>query len=205
MPAPNVPSCSDTDRPQKRAIVTVFSGVWSSAVKNRGGSEAQPGIVRGYWLVDEQEGTVLRVLVAEDWKRLEAEMEVFTMDTLAENGEWKCVVSNLDDGTGTPTLPLLVTTGPGTVARVATLAGRGDEQARRYHHERILPALRAEAGYRGGLWLVDEASGTRHNFSFWNNERALRAATERIYASYRTAGRVNPVEEEAIYQVVDVI
>lgn len=180
------------------AVVTIIRGAPARLdAAERWTPERRTGLVGGYLLVSAERGEALRVVLTEEPDALPATLGIHgrTAD------RWACRIARLDDGQGAERPPLDGEPAGRILARVATLARTGDAEAYRYQAERILPALRSQAGYRGGLWLVDEAAGKRRNFSFWADERALREATERIYAGYRAAGRAIPVEAEAVYTV----
>ena len=71
-------------------------------------------------------------------------------------------------------------------------------QGRRAVEEHVVPALRMQAGYSGGLLLGNPESGKVLTVSLWENEQAMHATDEAAYW-FRTFGA-----EEAGGTVTDV-
>lgn len=73
--------------------------------------------------------------------------------------------------------------GPTKYARVIRLQG-GDpskaEEGQRRWQEEILPALKQQPGFRGVSAMMNRKTGDGLNVSYWESEKALRDATEKL-------------------------
>ncbi|MGH9179891.1 MAG: hypothetical protein ACRD0N_15250 [Acidimicrobiales bacterium] len=52
------------------------------------------------------------------------------------------------------------------------------DDANEYYQSKVLPQARELAGCRGGVALVDRASGQIFSFTLWDDEEAMRASEE---------------------------
>ena len=64
-------------------------------------------------------------------------------------------------------------------ARVTVTTGQtSKEEVSRVIRDRILPAAEGLAGFKGGLWLLDEKGGRGLTITLFESEEALRASAE---------------------------
>jgi len=86
-------------------------------------------------------------------------------------------------------------------ARVSTYESR-PEQLDEMHHEgveHVLPALKMQDGYRGGLVLADRQSGKVLAVTLWESEQAMDATEDasqwlRIFSAESSGGTISSVQ-----------
>ena len=79
------------------------------------------------------------------------------------------------------------------------------EQGRRAVEDHVLPALRMQAGYSGGLFLGNPEIGKVLTVSLWENEEAMHATDEasywfRTFGAEAAGGAVADVETYEVYR-----
>jgi hypothetical protein len=79
------------------------------------------------------------------------------------------------------------------------------QQGRRAVEDHVLPALRMQAGYNGGLFLANPESGKVLTVSLWENEEAMHATDEasywfRTFGAEAAGGTVTDVETYEVYR-----
>jgi hypothetical protein len=79
------------------------------------------------------------------------------------------------------------------------------QQGRRAVEDHVLPALRMQAGYSGGLFLGNPESGKVLTVSLWENEEAMHATDEasywfRTFGAEAAGGTVTDVETYEVYR-----
>ncbi len=79
------------------------------------------------------------------------------------------------------------------------------QQGRRAVEDHVLPALRMQAGYSGGLLLGNPESGKVLTVSLWENEQAMYATDEasywfRTFGAEAVGGTVVDVETYEVYR-----
>jgi hypothetical protein len=79
------------------------------------------------------------------------------------------------------------------------------EQGRRAVEDHVIPALRMQAGYNGGLLLANPESGKVLTVSLWENEEAMHATDEashwfRTFGAEAAGGTVADVETYEVYR-----
>jgi hypothetical protein len=79
------------------------------------------------------------------------------------------------------------------------------QQGRRAVEDHVLPALRMQAGYSGGLFLANPESGKVLTVSLWENEEAMHATDEasywfRTFGAEAAGGTVTDVETYEVYR-----
>jgi hypothetical protein len=92
-------------------------------------------------------------------------------------------------------------------ARVTQLAARPERLQPGYRaiEEHLIPALRMQAGYSGGLLLANPESGKMLSVSLWETEQEMRATDEashwfRAFGAEAVEGSVTDVETYEVYQ-----
>ena len=91
-------------------------------------------------------------------------------------------------------------------ARVTQLAVRPErlQQGYREIEEHLIPAVRMQPGYSGGLILTNEESGKMLAVSLWESEQQMHATDEaahwfRIFGAEAVDGTVTDVETYEVY------
>jgi len=91
-------------------------------------------------------------------------------------------------------------------ARVTQLAVRPErlQQGHREIEEHLIPAVRMQPGYSGGLILTNEESGKMLAVSLWESEQQMHATDEaahwfRIFGAEAVGGTVTDVETYEVY------
>ncbi len=79
------------------------------------------------------------------------------------------------------------------------------QQGRRAVEDHVIPALRMQPGYSGGLLLGDPESGKVLAVSLWEDEEAMRATDEasywfRTFGAEAAGGTVADVETYEVYR-----
>jgi hypothetical protein len=79
------------------------------------------------------------------------------------------------------------------------------QQGRRAVEDHVIPALRIQAGYSGGLLLGNPESGKMLTVSLWENEEAMYATDEasywfRTFSAEEAGGTVEDVETYEVYR-----
>ncbi len=79
------------------------------------------------------------------------------------------------------------------------------QQGRRAFEEHVVPALRMQSGYNGGLLLGNPESGKMLTVSLWENEEAMHATDEasywfRTFGAEAAGGTVADVETYEVYR-----
>ena len=79
------------------------------------------------------------------------------------------------------------------------------QQGRRGIEEHVVPALRMQTGYTGGLLLGSSPSGKMITVSLWENEEAMHATDEAAYwftafGAEEADGMVTDVETYEVYR-----
>jgi hypothetical protein len=79
------------------------------------------------------------------------------------------------------------------------------QQGRRAVVDHVIPALRMQAGYSGGLLLGNPESGKVLTVSLWENEEAMHATDEasywfRTFGAEAAGGTVAEVETYEVYR-----
>jgi len=97
--------------------------------------------------------------------------------------------------------------GGGMFARVSQFAVRPErlQQGHRAVVDHVIPALRMQAGYSGGLLLGNPESGKMLTVSLWENEEAMHATDEasywfRAFGAEAAEGTVADVETYEVYR-----
>jgi hypothetical protein len=92
-------------------------------------------------------------------------------------------------------------------ARVTQLAIRPEslQEGHRTIEEHLLPALRMQVGYNGGLLLANPESGRMLAVSLWENEQMMHATDEashwfRVFGADAFEGTVTDVETYEVYR-----
>jgi hypothetical protein len=92
-------------------------------------------------------------------------------------------------------------------ARVSQFAVRPErlQQGRRAVEDHVIPALRMQAGYSGGLLLANPESGKVLAVSLWENEEAMHATDEasywfRTFGAEAAGGTIADVETYEVYR-----
>jgi len=92
-------------------------------------------------------------------------------------------------------------------ARVTQLAVSPErlEQGHRAIEEHLIPALRMQAGYSGGLMLANSESGKLLAVTLWENEQQMHVTDEaahwfRVFGADALDGRVTDVETYEVYR-----
>ena len=92
-------------------------------------------------------------------------------------------------------------------ARVTQLAVSPErlEQGHRAIEEHLIPALRMQVGYNGGLMLANREGGKMLAVTLWENEQQMHATDEaahwfRIFGAEAVEGMVTDVETYEVYQ-----
>jgi len=92
-------------------------------------------------------------------------------------------------------------------ARVTQLAVRPErlQQGQREIEEHLVPAVRMQPGYSGGLILANEESGKVLTVSLWENEQQMHATDEaahwfRVFGAEAVEGTVTDVETYEVYR-----
>jgi hypothetical protein len=79
------------------------------------------------------------------------------------------------------------------------------QQGRHAFEDHVVPALRMQAGYTGGLLLGNPESGKMLTVSLWENEQAMHATDEaaywfRAFGAEEAGGTVADVEMYEVYR-----
>ena len=79
------------------------------------------------------------------------------------------------------------------------------QQGRRAFEEHVVPALRMQSGYNGGLLLGNPESGKVLTVSLWETEEAMHATDEaaywfRTFGAEKAGGTVADVETYEVYR-----
>ena len=79
------------------------------------------------------------------------------------------------------------------------------QQGRRAVEDHVVPALRMQAGYGGGLLLGNPESGKMLTVSLWETEQAMNATDEaaywfRAFGAEEAGGKVADVETYEVYR-----
>ena len=79
------------------------------------------------------------------------------------------------------------------------------QQGRRAVEDHVVPALRMQSGYSGGLLLGNPESGKMLTVSLWENEEAMHATDEaaywfRAFGAEEAGGTVADVETYEVYR-----
>jgi hypothetical protein len=97
--------------------------------------------------------------------------------------------------------------GGGMFARVSQFAVPPEhlQQGRRAVEDHVIPALRMQTGYSGGLLLGNPGSGKMLAVSLWADERAMHATDEasywfRVFGAEAAGGTVEDVETYEVYR-----
>ena len=92
-------------------------------------------------------------------------------------------------------------------ARVTRFAVESErlQQGRQAVEDHVVPALRMQSGYVGGLFLGNPESGKVLTVSLWENEEAMRATDEasywfRTFGAEAAGGAVADVETYEVYR-----
>jgi len=92
-------------------------------------------------------------------------------------------------------------------ARVTQLAVSPErlEQGHRAIEEHLIPALRMQVGYNGGLMLANREGGKMLAVTLWENEQQMHATDEaahwfRIFGAEAVEGMVTDVETYEVYR-----
>ena len=91
-------------------------------------------------------------------------------------------------------------------ARVTRFAVRPErlQEGNQVIEEHLIPALRMQAGYDGGLLLADPESGQMISVSLWEDEQKMHATDEaahwfRVFNAQAFEGSVTDVETYQVY------
>jgi heme-degrading monooxygenase HmoA len=93
-------------------------------------------------------------------------------------------------------------------ARVVTAQGAAEqfEELRRVYRERVLPTVRAQAGFQRAYLLVDRQGGKALGVSLWDSEQAALAAeqalTPQSQEGAQAVGQGSPLQGQ-IFEVVE--
>jgi hypothetical protein len=97
--------------------------------------------------------------------------------------------------------------GGGMFARVSQFAVNPErlQQGSRAVEDHVIPALRMQSGYNGGLLLGNPESGKVLTVSLWENEEAMHATDEasywfRTFGAEAAGGTVADVETYEVYR-----
>ena len=97
--------------------------------------------------------------------------------------------------------------GSAMFARVSQFAVRSERLEEGYHaiEEHVIPALRMQTGYSGGLLLANPESGKVLAVSLWENEQDMHATDEasywfRVFGAAAVEGTVTDVERYEVYR-----
>jgi hypothetical protein len=92
-------------------------------------------------------------------------------------------------------------------ARVTQLAVRPERlnQGHRAVEDHLIPALRMQAGYSGGLLLANPESGKMLSVTLWEDEQEMHATDEashwfRVFGAAAFEGSVEDVETYEVYR-----
>ena len=92
-------------------------------------------------------------------------------------------------------------------ARVTQYAVRAERLQQAHHaiEEHLVPALRMQDGYSGGLLLANPESGKMLTVSLWENEQEMHATDEashwfRAFSAEAAEGTVMDVETYEVYR-----
>ena len=91
-------------------------------------------------------------------------------------------------------------------ARVTTIHMPPDrlEESIRMVDDRVIPPLEGMAGYAGGYWLADRASGKAFTVAFWETEDALRATDTAVSRLREMAASIDgTVESVEVFEVTN--
>jgi hypothetical protein len=86
-----------------------------------------------------------------------------------------------------------------------TIRSEGLQQGHRAIEEHVIPALRIQDGYSGGLLLANPDSGKMLTVSLWENEQKMHATDEashwfRAFGAESAGGTVADVETYEVYR-----
>jgi hypothetical protein len=92
-------------------------------------------------------------------------------------------------------------------ARITRLAVSPErlQEGHREIEEHLIPALRMQAGYGGGLLLADPESGKMVSVTLWEDEQKMHATDEaahwfRVFGAEAFEGAVTDVETYEVYR-----
>ena len=92
-------------------------------------------------------------------------------------------------------------------ARVSQFAVNSErlQQGHRAFEDHVIPALRMQPGYNGGLLLANPQSGKMLTVSLWDTEREMHATDEasywyRVFGVEEAGGTVTDVETYEVYR-----
>jgi hypothetical protein len=96
--------------------------------------------------------------------------------------------------------------GGGMFARITRYDVRSErlQEGRDEIEEHVIPALRMQAGYNGGLLLADPESGKMVSVTLWEDEQKMHATDEaahwfRVFGAEAVEGSVTGVETYEVY------
>ena len=103
--------------------------------------------------------------------------------------------------------PAVVSGRMGVYAGVVTLEGSAEqlEQLGSHFRERVLPSLRAQAGFQGAYLLRDREGGKGFGISLWESEQAARAARDGMAERRREGAQVLGRDAPLDFQIFEVV